>query len=76
MHFKNLRSKHNFNSRAKYQLVLPMVNRDFGKNTFRFSEAKKYNSLLKGIRTFEALGCFSRHARNLYCRKYLVFSNC
>ena len=43
-------SQHNFNTRGKNMLILPRVNRNFGKNIFRFSskrnEKLKYFALL------------------------------
>ena len=46
-------SWHKFNTRGKDMLILPRVNRHFGKTTFIFSGA--YNSLLKEIGNLDAL---------------------
>jgi hypothetical protein len=49
---------HNFNTRRKENVVLPRVNRELGKKTFRFHGAKYYNELPTEIKNCLILSSF------------------
>ena len=57
---------HNFNTRRKENFVLPRVNRELGKKTFRFQGAKDYNELPTEIKNSLTLASFKNRIKQHY----------
>ena len=57
---------HKFNTRRKENFVLPKVNRELGKKTFRFQGTKDYNELPTEIKNSLTLASFKSRIKQHY----------